>query len=129
MQKYSKYLPLALFVGFFILGLSALIESKPSSKNKHVYTFVQKYSPYYLEKRFGGLEIRSKMDESFKEKPNNATLFKEFERLEKSWGEKHLKLQNNLLLVVDDKGQTIAKLPLQSQEEKAFVQRYYGVAP
>jgi phosphopantetheinyl transferase (holo-ACP synthase) len=129
MQKFSKYLPIALFAGFLVLGLSALIESKPSSKNERVYKFVQQYSPYYLEKRFGGLEIRSKKSEAFKEKPNNMTLFKEFERLERDWGKKHLKLQGDILLVVDENGTTKAKLPLQSKQELQFVQHYYGVAP
>jgi hypothetical protein len=129
MQKFSKYLPVALFLAFFIFGLSALIESKPSSKDERVYKFVQHYSPYYLEKRFGGLEIRSKKDEEFKEKPNNITLFKEFERLERSWGKKHLKLHGDILLVLDENGTTKAKLPLQNKQELQFVQHYYGVRP
>jgi len=29
------------------------------------------YSPYYLEKRFGGLEILSRDDKSLKRKPDN----------------------------------------------------------
>jgi hypothetical protein len=129
MQKFSKYLPIALFLGFLVLGISAFIESKPSSKNERVYKFVQQYSPYYLEKRFGGLEIRSKKDEEFKEKPNNMTLFKEFERLERSWGREHLKLHGDTLLVVDENGTAQAKLPLQSTQELQFIQQYYGVAP
>ena len=65
-------------------GLNAFLESKPSSKNARVYKTVQEYSPFYIDKRFGGLQIMSKEDSSFKEKPNNMTFFKEFERLEKS---------------------------------------------
>ena len=93
MSSMRKYLPIALVVGFTIFGLSAFFESRPTAKNKRVYKTVQKYSPYYLDKRFGGLEIKSKEDPDLKEKPTNATLFVEFERLEKLWGQTHLKIK------------------------------------
>jgi hypothetical protein len=127
MKKLSKYLLPALFIGFLIFGLAAFMQSKPSHKNARVYKAVQQYSPYYLDKRFGGLQIMSKEDPEFKEKPNNMTLFKEFERLEKAWGKTHLKLQNNQLIILDDNGSQQAVLPLQNQEEIEFVHRYYGV--
>jgi len=127
MQKYSKYLLPALFIGFIFIGLIAFMESKPSSKNARVYTTVKQFSPYKLEKRFGGLEIVNKEDPEFKEKPNNMTLFKEFERLEKAWGEKHLKLTNGKLLIMDNNGTTVHTLELQSKDEIDFVHRYYGI--
>ncbi len=122
-----KYLPFALFLGFFLFGLSAFLQSKPSSKNERVYKAVKEYSPFYLDKRFGGLQIMSKEDSSFKEKPDNMTLFKEFERLEREWGERHLKLDNNTLLILDNSGKTLSTLPLNSREEVDFVHNYYGV--
>ena len=76
MTSFKKYLPVALVLGFILFGLDAFFQSKPSSKNKRIYKTVQKYSPYYLDKRFGGLQIMSKEDPEFKEKPNNMTLFK-----------------------------------------------------
>jgi len=127
MNKFNKYLLPALFLGFLLFGLAAFMQSKPSHKNTRVYKMVQQYSPYYLDKRFGGLQIMSKTDPEFKEKPNNMTLFKEFERLEKAWGKTHLKLQNNQLIILDDNGSQQAVLPLQNQEELEFVHRYYGV--
>ncbi len=127
MNKIRKYLPFALFLGFFIFGLNAFLESKPSSKNARVYKTVQEYSPFYIDKRFGGLQIMSKEDSSFKEKPNNMTFFKEFERLEKEWGKKHLKLDNNTLLILDNSGKTKSTLPLNSRDEIEFVHHYYGV--
>lgn len=128
MQKFSKYLLPALMVGFFLFGLSAFLQSKPSHKNARIYKAVQHYSPYYLEKRFGGLEIRSKIDPDFKEKPDNITLFKEFERLERLWGQKHLTVKNNTLHITDDNG-TLHTLPLQNKEELHFIEAYYGVKP
>jgi hypothetical protein len=127
MNKFNKYLLPALFLGFLLFGLAAFMQSKPSHKNTRVYKMVQQYSPYYLDKRFGGLQIMSKTDPEFKEKPNNMTLFKEFERLEKAWGKTHLKLQNNQLIILDNNGSQQAVLPLQNQEELEFVHRYYGV--
>jgi len=127
MQQFRKYLLPAFFLAFLLIAVSALIESKPSSKNKRVYQTVQQFSPYYLEKRFGGLEIRNKEESDFKEKPNNMTIFKEFERLEKAWGKKHLKLQNNLLLIYDNNGTLLHTLPLQERDEITFVHRYYGI--
>lgn len=128
MQKFSKFLLPALMIGFFLFGLSAFLQSKPSHKNARVYKAVQHYSPYYLEKRFGGLEILSKTDPDFKEKPDNMALFKEFERLERDWGQQHLVIQGSNLLITDQNG-TVHTLPIQNREEYRFIERYYGVKP
>lgn len=123
----KKYLPIALLIGFILFGLSAFIQSKPSDKNDRVYTTVQKYSPYYMDKRFGGLTIMNKEDPEFKEKPDNMTLFKEFERLEKKWGKTHLKIVANTLIILDNNGSEQATLPLQNKEELDFAQTFYGL--
>ena len=125
MPTLKKLLPFALLIGFMLFGLSAFIQSKPSTKNDHVYKTVQKYSPYYMDKRFGGLTILNKEDPEFKEKPNNMTLFKEFERLEKSWAKTHLKLESNTLIILDNNGSVQATLPLQTKEELNFAQEFY----
>jgi len=127
MTSFKKYLPIALVLGFILFGLDAFFQSKPSSKNKRVYKTVQKYSPYYLDKRFGGLQIMSKEDPEFKETPNNMTLFKEFERLEKKWGKKHLKIENNQLVIRDNNGSELSTLLLQTKEELDFTHNYYGI--
>ncbi len=128
MHKFSKFLLPALLIGFFLFGLNAFLQSKPSHKNARVYKAVQRYSPYYFEKRFGGLEILSKTDPDFKEKPDNMALFKEFERLERSWGKRHLMIQDSNLLITDENG-TAHTLPIQNEEERRFIERYYGVKP
>lgn len=127
MSSLRKYLPVALFLGFFLFGLAAFLQSKPTAKNERVYKTVQQYSPYYLDKRFGGLEILNKEDPKFKEKPNNMTLFKEFERLEKVWGQKHLTIENNQLIIRDNNGSQLSALPLQNKKEIDFIHRYYGI--
>jgi len=127
MSSLKKYLPIALLLGFFIFGLDAFFQSKPSAKNERVYKTVQQYSPYYLEKRFGGLQIMSKEDIEFNEKPTNMTLFKEFARLEKTWAKTHLKLENSNLIILDNNGTQTSSLLLQNIEELDFVHHYYGI--
>jgi len=123
----KKYLPLALFLGFAFIVFFAFLEGRPSPKNARIYKTVQKYSPYYLDKRLGGLQIMNKEDSDFKEKPTNKTLFKEFERLEKEWGEKHLNIKDNSLIIVDKNGTTLKELTIQNKNEMAFIHTYYGI--
>ncbi len=127
MKEWKKYLPVALFLVFLFLSITAFFQSRPTSKNARLYPLIQHYSPYYLDKRFGGLTIRKKGDEDFKEKPTNKEIFRQFEHLEKDWGQSHLKVQNNLVLILDNNGTPYAKLPLESLEEKQFIYDYYGV--
>ena len=127
MQSLRKYLPLALFVAFFGLAILAFMSSKPTAKSERIYKAVQKYSPYYLDKRLGGLTIKNREDKEFKEKPTNMTVFKEFERLERTWGKQHLKVENNTLIIRDNNGTTQASIPLQSDNELTFIHSYYEV--
>ncbi|RLA76300.1 MAG: hypothetical protein DRG30_03165 [Epsilonproteobacteria bacterium] len=122
-----KYLIWALAIGFLAIGLTALIRSQPETKNARVYREIIKYSPYYIDKRVGGLNIKSREDEEFKEKPDNIQLFHRLDELEKSWGKTHLKLKNSQLLILDNNGSTLTTFPLENQDEIDFVHRFYGV--
>jgi hypothetical protein len=126
-KSFKKYLLPLLFLTFSALLITAFIQGKPSSKNKRVYTAVQEFSPYYLEKRFGGLQIMNKEDKEFKEKPTNATLFKEFERLEKEWAKTHLKVKKDMLIILDNSGKELSQLPLHTTDEINFVHTYYEI--
>jgi len=126
MNKLSRYLPTALFLGFLFIGLATFFASKPTAKNARVYKIVREYSPYYLEKTLGGLRIRKKGDKEFKEEPTNSELFRRFEFLEKQWGQKHLKLDGNRLSIMQD-GKPLKSIELKSSDEVSFVKRYYGV--
>jgi len=123
----KKYLLIALALGFFVVGFGVFMQSKPSSKNPRVYKFVQKYSPYYLEKRFGGLQILSKSDKNFKLEPDNMELFHKFEELEKKWGKRHLYLHKEKLGIKDDNNKTIDSIKLNNRDEIKFVHKYYGI--
>lgn len=127
MKSMKKFLPVAIILGFFLFGLDAFFQSRPSEKNERVYKTIQTYSPYYLDKRFGGLQIMNKENPEFKEKPTNATLFKEFSRLEKEWAKTHLKIDQNTLIILDNNGTQVSSLLLQNIEELDFVHSYYGI--
>ena len=123
----QRILFIALSVGFLIFGFSAYMQSKGTAKNKRVYQAIHRFSPYYLEKRFGGLQIRKKGDDSFKEKPDNREVFHRMDALEKAWGHHHLRLSGTTLTIHDDNGTTLGTLTLKTPEEQRFVHTYYGL--
>ena len=126
MSKLSKYIPIALFLGFLFVGLVTFFASKPTPKNMRVYKIVKEYSPYYTEKTLGGLRIRKKGDKEFKEEPTNAEFFKRYEFLEKEWGKSHLKLRDKTLYIIKD-GKNAKSIELKDANEINFVKNYYGV--
>ena len=127
MKKMKKYLPFALFTAFIIFGINALINSKPIEKNERIYKAIKTYSPYYLEKRFGGFNIKSKQDKDFILKPTNMELFNELAKLEKIWGQKHLKILGNDLVVSDKNKSKQFSIKILSKEELYFIHSYYGI--
>jgi len=126
MNKFSKYLPIALFLGFLFIGLTTFFASRPTQKNARVYKIVKQYSPYYIEKTLSGLRIKNKKDKEYKEEPTNAEFFTRYEFLEKSWGKKHLKLTDKTLQIIDN-NKTLKTIELKNQDEISFVKNYYGV--
>ncbi len=127
MNSLKKYLPFALILAFLAIAISAFIQSKPSHKNERVYTTVKKYSPYYTDQRFGGIQILSKEDPEFKENPDNMALFKRLDDLEKAWAQKHLKVEKNTLIILDNNGTQLSTLPLNTEEEINFTHTFYGI--
>ena len=121
----KNYLVLALGVGFLLLAFNAYQNAKPTPKAP-IYKEIKKYSPYYLDKRFGGLEILSRKDKEFKEKPDNMEIFHRFEELEKEWGKKHLQIDKSSLNIID-KNLTIKTIPISSKKDIEFIHKYYGI--
>lgn len=122
----KKYLFMALGLGLILMSFIAFQQGKPSPKAT-IYKELKKYSPYYIEKRFGGLQIMNKNNEKFKEKPANVELFRRLDYLEQSWGKEHLKIVDNQLAVLDDNGSIITTVPILSQEENNFLNSFYGI--
>ena len=123
----KKYIFWVLGIAFIIFGFSAYVQSVPETKNNRVYKEIKKYSPYYLDKRFGGLTIMSKEDKDFKEKPLNIEVFHRLDELEKDWGKLHLKLNVNKLVVIDNNSSTVAIIKLDNKDEIQFINRFYGI--
>ena len=122
----KKYLFPALAIALTFMVLVAFQEAKPTPKTP-IYKEVQKYSPYYLDKRFGGLQIMSKIDGKFKEKPTNIEVFHRLEYLEKEWAKTHLKRFNNKLIIMDNNGTEITSISILSNEDNKFIHTFYGI--
>ena len=122
----KNYLFAALTLGMTFFAFMAFQEAKPTTKAP-IYKEVQKYSPYYLDKRFGGLQIMNREDEEFKEKPTNMEIFHRFESFEKDWGKVHLSIRGDQVVVRDNNQSEIATIPLQTQEDTQFVHSFYGI--
>lgn len=127
MNYLRKLLPIGLAIGFLLLGLVAFFQSKPTPKNGRIYNTVKQYSPYYMEKRFGGIQIKSTIDPNFQEKPSNMEVYRRLESLEKTWAQSHLKVNDNTLFILDDNQTLQLSLPLLSKEEQEFVHLYFGI--
>ncbi len=126
MQKYSRYLGIALGLGFFMVALIAFIKGQPESRDKRVYAQLKPYIPYKIEKKMSGLRI---VDTRTGEKiePTNMDFYQVLDNLEKDWGARHLKLDNNTLIVIDDNNQTVGTITLPDQQAKTWVRRFFGI--
>ncbi len=122
----KNYLFVAITLGLSLMAFMAFQEAKPSPKAP-IYKEIQKYSPYYIDKRFGGLQIMSKQDKEFKEKPNNMEIFHRLEFLEKAWGKTHLKIVNNQLNIKEDNSSNTIIVPINSNEDNNFIHSFYGI--
>ncbi|SFV71102.1 hypothetical protein MNB_SV-13-288 [hydrothermal vent metagenome] len=122
----KKYLFPALVIALTFMAIMAFQQAKPTPKAP-IYKEVQKYSPYYLDKRFGGLQIMSKTDKDFKEKPTNMEVFHRLEFLEKEWGKSHLKVESQKVIVLDNNKTEIANINLSSDKDKQFIHSFYGI--
>ncbi len=119
-------LPVALALGMLFFFYNAYQDAKPESRNKRVYTEIKPYIPYRLEKRFSGLTIISTKN-NLKEKPPASQVMHRFDQLEKQWGKRYLKLNENKLLVLDDNNKTIKTIILQNESEIGYIKNFFGL--
>jgi hypothetical protein len=127
MKSSQKYLIVALMGVSVFLSVSAYIQSQPEEKNNAMYIKIHHYSPYYLDKRFGGLQILSKIDKNFKEQPSNIEVFHRLDALEKKWGKEHLTMDATHLSISDETNTTVATVLIKTHEERHFVHQFYGI--
>jgi len=120
----KKVLIFGFFTAFLIMGVLSMKRALPEAKEERIYKAVKIYSPYYLEKKIGGLYIVDKRTGE-KESPSSAEVFHRLDELERNWGFNHVKIDNNDLLVIGENNQTIAKIYMETEKEKAFIQKFY----
>ena len=122
----KKYLIFALIAGFTFVTLVAYKEARPTPKAP-IYKEIKSHSPYYREKRFGGFQIKSKLDADFKEKPTNMEIFHRLEFLEKAWAKEHLKVVENKIVVKDNNGTETATINILTEKDAQFIHSFYGI--
>ncbi len=124
---FSKKLGFALGAVMLFLAAVAFIIGRPPHRDPRIYPLVREYSPYRIEKALGGLQILNKEDPKFKEEPDAVDFYRRLRSLERQWAQKHLRLDGNTLKIFGSKGEMLKAIPLQSDDERRFVQEYYGV--
>ena len=122
----KKYLIFALIAGFTFVTLVAYKEARPIPKAP-IYKEIKNYSPYYREKRFGGFQIKSKVDANFKEKPTNMKIFHRMDELDKEWAKTHLKIVDNHVIISDENGTELSKISIETKEDADFVHSFFGI--
>jgi len=122
----KTYLFIALTVGMTLMAIVAFQQAKPTPKAP-IYKVIQNYCPYYIDKRFGGLQIMSKEDKEFKEKPTNMELFHRLEFLEKAWAKNHLKMVDKKIIISDNNQTEITKIDISTDEDVKFIHSFYGI--
>ena len=120
----KKALIFGFFTAFLILGAISLKRALPDAKETRIYEAIRVYSPYTLEKRIGGLTIIDKRDGT-KEKPSSAEVFHRLDELERKWGNKHIKIVGNDVLIVGENNVTMARIYLENEKERKFVQSFF----
>lgn len=124
-KKNNNLLLLGFLVGFFIIGYVSFKDALPQEKNQRVYTMLQPYLPYTIEKRLGGFTIIDKKTGD-KEKPPASEALKFMDSLDKQWGKTHLKLQDNVLAILDDSQEIIKQFEI-TPEEKKWVENFFEI--
>jgi len=125
-KKKINLILLVFFLLFLLMGFFLIKTNIPEEKNARVYSLLQKYIPYELEKRIGGFSIVHKQT-GHKEKPLSPNVMKRLSLLEQIWGQTHLKLQNNTLLILDDQEEIIHKIDLHNQKEEEWVMNFFQI--
>ncbi|RXK05348.1 hypothetical protein [Halarcobacter bivalviorum] len=125
-MKSKSLLIIAFFIIFIFLSITALKESMPSPRNERVYSILENYIPYVIEKRAGGLSIVDKTT-GIKEKPPAKQVFLRLEQLEKMWAKEFLKLDKNILIIYDKEKKEVKRITLKTNDELNWVKEYFQI--
>ncbi len=122
----KKWLIAGVVFAAIIMGTLSMKRAMPDEKNERMFNEIKVYSPYVFEKRIGGLTILDKRD-GRKEKPSAAEVHLRMDELNKKWGETHLRVENSDLIIVGDNNQTMVKIFIKTEEERAYLHNFYGL--
>ncbi|WP_457746119.1 hypothetical protein [Sulfurimonas sp.] len=111
---------------FFVMGVLSMQRAMPDAKEERIYKAIKVYMPYKVEKRMGGLTLIDTRD-GRKEKPDAASFYHRLDELEKEWGKQHLRVVNNDVVVVGDNNQSIVKIFIQTQQEREWLHKFFGI--
>ena len=120
----KKALIIRFFTAFLILGIVSMKRAMPDAKEDRIYTAIQVYSPYVIEKKIGGFYIVDKRNGE-KESTSSKEVFHRMDEVEQKWGKEHLKIENNDVLIMGENNQTVARIFLETEKERAFVEKFY----
>ncbi len=121
----SKVLLIIAFCAIFVfLGVTAMKEGMVPPKNERVYTILKKYIPYKLEKRVGGYKILSTQTD-VKEEPRASQVFHRLDQLEQQWGDEHLRLEGEMLRILNKDKKVISTIQLQTKDELDWVKTFF----
>ena len=109
-----------------ILGMISLKRAMPEAKEDRIFNEIKVYSPYRLEKRIGGLTIVDKRTGE-KEKPSSEEVLHRIDELDKKWGKRYLRVENNDLIVMGENNQTMVKIFIETKQEREFLKRFFGI--
>lgn len=122
----KKGVLLGFLFAFLVMGFVSMQRANPDAKEERIYKAIKVYSPYKLEKRMGGLTIVDTQTGT-KEKPSAAEVLHRLDELDKAWGKSHLKVENNDVVILGDHNQTVIKIFIETEKERAFIQSFYGI--
>jgi len=125
-KKKINIILLIFFLLFLVMGIFLIKTNIPEEKNERVYSLLQKYIPYELEKRIGGFSIVHKQT-GHKEQPLSPNVMKRLSLLEQTWGQTHLKLQKNILLILNEQEEIIHKIELNNQSEEDWIMNFFQI--
>ena len=122
----KKGLIFGLLFGFLVLGILSMQRATPQHKEERMYKAIKVYSPYKLEKRMGGLTIVNKLTGE-KEKPSAAEVLHRLDELDQKWGKSHLVVRDNDVVILGDNNQTVVKIFIETEKERAFLKTFFGI--
>ena len=122
----KKYLFIGFLFAFLVMGFVSMQRALPDAKEDRIYKAVRVYSPYKVEKRIGGLTILDSRTGT-KEKPEAAEFYHRLDEVDKVWGKKYLKIENNDVIIMGENNQTMVKIFMETEAEKEFIKSFYGI--